>query len=203
MAANEESLEIEVKLQTESTEDALERLSRLPATLEEAPRFEDNEIFDTSDGRFASTHSLLRLRVVDGRGTITFKEKVKSDIQAKVRSEVETEVTSPDAIRTIFEKMGLARTWRYQKYRSYHSWTDHQTGDKLKICLDDTPIGVFVELEGPKETIDRATAGMGYGQGDQIIDDYRTLHLKWLEEHKLPQGDLVFGDRAMNGRPGE
>ena len=44
-------LEIEVKLALGSLAEAEERLGRLPAVPEDERRFEDNENFDTPDGR--------------------------------------------------------------------------------------------------------------------------------------------------------
>ena len=42
-----------------------------------------------------------------------------------------------------------------------------QYGDRgLLIELDETPIGAFVELEGPAEAIDRAATELGFGKSD-------------------------------------
>jgi len=186
-------LEIEVKLSLVDEEDARTRLSRLPASLVEPRGFERNEIYDTADGAFRAAGRLIRLRVTAQRSVVTFKEKVESDLRAKVRSEVETEVGSPEATRLIFAALGLETVYRYEKYRSYHAWTDPGSGAKLSISVDETPIGVYIELEGPKPAIDAAARRMGFTEEDYILDDYRTLHLAWLERAGLPHGDLVFG----------
>jgi len=186
-------LEIEVKLRVIDGDDAMTRLARLPATLVERRGFEHNEIFDTGDGALKAVSRLLRLRVTDERSLLTFKEKVESELHAKVRSEVETEVASPEAVRLILRGLGMAPVYRYQKYRSYHAWTDPESGEGLSISVDETPIGVYVELEGPKPAIDAAAGKMGYTEKDYILDDYRTLHLAWLDQRGLPHGDLVFG----------
>jgi adenylate cyclase class 2 len=192
MEAEGSALEVEIKLYVGSLEEAAARLARLGATLEEDRRFEDNDVFDTPDGRLAREDSLLRLRVVGGRGTMTHKMKVATEMRAKVREEVQTSVGAPDALREILFKVGFVRVYRYQKYRSYHAWTDPESGSKLCISLDDTPIGVYIELEGDKSAIDHAAGRMGYAENDYIVDDYRTLHLAWLEKRGLPAGDMVF-----------
>jgi adenylate cyclase class 2 len=194
------SLEIEVKLSVASADEASRRLALLPAQARDARRFEDNDIYDTPDRALSGRHSLLRLRVVEGRGVVTFKQKVESDLKAKVRAEVQTAVTSPDAMRRIFESLGFVRIYRYQKYRSYHEWTDPRSGASLAICLDETPIGVFMELEGPKESIDEAARRMGYSEADYIVEDYRALHLAWLKERALAETDMVFEGPAV-GEP--
>ena len=206
MKGSGSGIEVEVKVRVESVAEGLERLARLEALLEQAPLFEDNEIFDTPDRRLASARCLLRLRMTAGRGILTWKEPVATDLRAKVRAEVECEVGSPEALRTIFEKTGFERVYRYQKYRSYHAWTDPYSGGALAISLDDTPIGVYMELEGPKEAIDRATEIMGFSVSDHILDDYRSLHVAWRKDHGSAPTDMVFTDRDRRddgGRPSE
>jgi adenylate cyclase, class 2 len=189
-------LEIEVKLALGSPAEAKERLGRLPAVLEDERRFEDNEVFDTPDGRLKRAGSMLRLRIVerDGRmsGVVTFKERVETGMRAKVRAEVQTMVASPVATREIISKLGFVRVYRYQKYRSYFGWSDPESGAKLSISLDDTPIGLYIELEGEKIAIDRAAGRMGFAENDYIVEDYRALHRAWLERRGLPAGDMVF-----------
>lgn len=196
-------MEVEIKLKVASLQEGLDRIALLPAELEGAPLFEDNEVYDTATGSLAATETLLRLRVVAGRGTVTLKEKVPGNTQrAKVRSETETSVESHDAIRAVFAAVGLKRVYRYQKYRSYHAWKDPSTGRQLMISLDHTPIGVFLELEGEQESIDRAASTMGFALGDYILDDYRSLHKAFVAKSGQPFGDMVFEDQAEGGRQG-
>ena len=91
--------------------------------------------------------------------------------------------------------MGLEKVYRYQKYRSYYGWTDRERSDELNISLDETPIGVYMELEGPMDLIDRAAERMGYAQSDYILENYRSLHRAYLRERGLEDGDLVFTGR--------
>jgi adenylate cyclase class 2 len=158
---NEEILEIEVKLRMASIDRARALLARLPAVLSRERGFEDNVVYDLPDGSLRRQECMLRLRDSDGEGTLTWKEKVPTQLRAKVRAEVESKVASPEAVRTILGKLGLVVVYRYQKYRADYRWTDPDGGAQLLICLDDTPIGAFVELEGPPETIDRAASAMG------------------------------------------
>jgi len=196
------SVEIEVKLRFPSIEEARSRLEKLAADIRETRRFEDNLVYDTPEGRLARAGSLLRLREVEGKGVLTLKEVVASDLRAKVRSELQTEVRSPGAIREIFSKIGLVEVYRYQKHRSYYAWSDPQTGETLEISLDETPIGVFVELEGSKPSIDRAARRMGFGESDYILEDYRSLHRLWLEERQLAPSDMLFEEPRNTGKQG-
>ena len=192
MGISASGLEVEVKLSLSTREEAVGRLEGLHVALESERHFEDNEIYDTPDGVLSREGRLLRLRVAAGEVLVTYKEKVHTELRAKVRREVQTVVGSAEAMREIFSRLGLVRIYRYQKYRTYYGWIDPETGERLAIALDDTPIGTFIELEGPKESIDRAARQMGCKEDDYVLEDYRTLHSAWLEQRGLPPGDLVF-----------
>ena len=187
-------VEIEVKLRATTQEEAVERLGSLPPTLQSERHFEDNEIYDTPESSLRQAGRMLRLRLAEGKGILTLKEKIKTDLRAKVRKEIETPLDSPDAMREILDKLGLVKVYRYQKYRCYYTWADPKTKATLSISLDDTPIGVFIELEGPKQAIDRAALKMSYTADDYILDDYRTLHQAHLLEQGQATGDMVFPD---------
>jgi len=192
MGISASGLEVEVKLRLSTREEAINRLEGLPAAREGERHLEDNDIYDTPDGTLRRAEKMLRVRVAAGDVLVTFKEKVHSDLHAKVRREVQTAVGSAEAMREILSMLGLVRVYRYQKYRTYYGWNDPVSGERLAIALDDTPIGTFLELEGPKQSIDRAARQMGCTEGDYILDDYRTLHLAWLAQRGLPPRDLVF-----------
>jgi len=190
------AIEIEVKLAAASKEEAVGRLARLGATLAQDRCFEDNEIFDMPDGRLESSDRMLRLRVSGASGIVTFKSKVEIDqtrmVRAKVRAEVQTAVETPAAMRDILLMLGFVPVYRYQKYRSYHAWSDPASGGTLSISLDETPMGVFIELEGDTRAIDSAARRMGWSPEQYIVDDYRTLHRAWLEGKGLPPADMTF-----------
>ena len=82
--------------------------------------------------------------------------------------------------------MGFRPGWRYQKHRE-----THQLGD-AEALLDETPIGVFIELEGAGDAIDRAAAALGFTPQDYITKTYRAL-AEDLAGGGDP-GDLVFPD---------
>lgn len=189
-------LEVEVKLGFTAIAEAMSRLALLPAVLESARRLERNEVFDTRDRFLSAAARLLRLREVDGMGLLTWKEPPAAGdtpgLRAKVRHEIETQVSSPAAFREILQRLGYVVVYRYEKFRSDLAWQDPETQESLVISLDETPIGVYVELEGPKESIDRAAVRMGFKEEDYILDDYRSLHRAWLAARGLPAGDMVF-----------
>jgi adenylate cyclase class 2 len=178
--------EIEVKLRFDSPENATTRLRSLGA-VESTPRlFEDNILFDRARDPLHRARQALRLRRVGDRAVITYKGPVEGEHRYKVRVEHETDVADGDAAERILLSLGFEPHWRYQKYR-----TEFDFG-KLRICLDETPLGCFVELEGPPDEIDGAAEKLGFGVDDYVTASYRKL----LELEAGRQGrrpwDLVF-----------
>ncbi len=47
--------------------------------------------------------------------------------------------------------------------------------EDVEIVLDETPLGTFVEVEGPIATIHRAAAALGRGPADYVAESYTAL----------------------------
>jgi adenylate cyclase class 2 len=82
------------------------------------------------------------------------------------------EVSDFENMKRIFTELGYEVAFIYEKYRE-----EFQKGD-VKVMVDETPIGHFIEIEGPREAIDCTARELGYGKSDYIIDNYRTLFRK-------------------------
>jgi adenylate cyclase class 2 len=178
--------EVEVKLPFESPSSACERLARLDATERTPRQFEDNIVFDRDDLSLKRAGMVLRLRQKGGRSVLTLKSPVEGRHAYKVRNEDETTVADADAIVRMLDRMGFTPCWRYQKYRTVYSLGD------LEICLDETPIGCFVELEGPPEQIDRTARQLGFGQEQYVRETYRELQEREAERRGVPAGDMLL-----------
>ncbi len=186
-------IEREVKIRFADPTKAREAIVRAGGVESRARAFEDNRIFDNPERALAARGSLLRVRsTMGGGGRLTFKEKVESRSRAKVRREWEVVVEPAAVLAEILSRSGFSVVYRYQKYR-----TTFRIEDCL-VELDETPIGCFVEIEGPEPAIFHVASRLGAATEDLISDDYRTLHLAWLEERGLPPGDMVFPDTAQS-----
>ncbi len=187
-----DQIEREVKIRFADPAKARSAIEAAGGVESRSRSFEDNRIFDSPSRSHASKRSLLRVRAVaGGQGRLTLKEKVDTESRAKVRREWEITVEAPGALAEIFSRVGFEVTYRYQKYR-----TSFRIEDCL-VELDETPIGCFVEIEGPEPSIFDIATRLGAGEEDLIAEDYRSLHLAWLEERRLPPGDMVFQDPAV------
>ena len=196
--------ETEIKLRIEDRKALMRVLKRLGAKAKDARRprvLETNLIFDTPDGGLAKHGQLLRIRTemaANGkrvakdrsgvRTVLTFKSppeelaigdgRQSGDRRHKVREEIETELTDGETLRRIFEGLGLRGWFRYEKYRTTYVLPGrHAWAKGLLIELDETPIGTFVELEGPGEAIDRAARELGYVPKDYVLKNYLVLYL--------------------------
>ena len=191
MSAPGAELEVEVKLRLESAEEGRRLLRRAGFRVTRRRVLEDNTVFDTVEGRLRAGGELLRLRRSGGSSLLTYKGPADTK---KYKSRQEVQLVLPDAetFRAILDHLGFRPAFRYQKYR-----TEYACGKNRRVVtLDETPIGVFLELEGDPRWIDRTAALLGFGEQSYITDSYWTLY----RSHCLAQG-LQVGDMASAYTP--
>ncbi len=216
--------EIEIKLAIRDRKRLARGLKRLGAKARDAkcPRVHEvNLIFDTPDGGLAKHGQLLRIRTetpanekkrskrgkAATRTLLTFKSPPEElaigdvwpsgDRRHKVREEIETELVDGAAVQRIFEGLGLRGWFRYEKYRTTYVLPGRNAWAKgLLIEMDETPIGTFVELEGPGEAIDRAAKELGYSPRDYVVKNYLVLYVEECKREGRTPTHMVFGSRS-------
>jgi adenylate cyclase, class 2 len=115
----------------------------------------------------------------------------------KVREEIEMEVTDAAKLRAIFEGLGMNGWFRYEKYRTTFRLPASKAWARgLLIELDETPIGTFVELEGPAAAIDRAAAELGYSKRDYVLKNYLSLYVEDCRRRGEQPLHMVFRERS-------
>jgi adenylate cyclase, class 2 len=180
------SREVEVKLGFDTADRAVSAIMSLGAELVSARAFEDNVLYDRDVDSLFPAGKMLRLRRFRGRSIVTYKEPVPGEHAHKVRAEAEIVIDDPAELERIVRGLGFRPVYRYQKYR-----TCFRLGD-LQLMVDETPIGCFVELEGPPEAIDRAALALGRSPGDYIVETYHEIQERIARERGIEPGDLVF-----------
>lgn len=178
------TIEREVKLRFGSAEEAREAVLRTGAVPLLGRRLQEDALFDTRDDALKARRSALRLRRDNGKAKLTFKGPVQPDAM-KVREELETTIADADVVQRVFEELGLRVWFRYQKYREEFSHQD------VIVAIDETPVGVFVELEGPEQGITEMTALLGRTPKDYIVQSYYSLFIEHGGRHG---GDMLFPD---------
>jgi adenylate cyclase, class 2 len=114
----------------------------------------------------------------------------------KVRDEIEAQVTDSANLVKILEGLGMRGWFRYEKYRTtYQLPAKHSWARALLIEIDETPIGTFVELEGPPAAIDRAATELGYSKKDYILSSYLALYAEDCRRKGQQLQDMLFADK--------
>lgn len=173
--------ETEVKVRVADAGAVREALVRLGAGLARERHFEDNLLFDDEAGSLREGGLVLRLRRTPRGGVLTFKGPREMEDGVKSREERETAVDQPDVLQAILVGLGYRPVFRYQKHRE--TWTHR--GQEIEI--DETPIGVFVEIEGDAAGIRGVAAELGFTPAEFLAESYVGLFLA-----SGRSGDMVF-----------
>lgn len=159
-------IEIEVKLRIDDAKAARNKILDLGAVVARDRHLEENALFDFDPPRLRPARRTLRLRQAGKRATLTFKAEPRKSRSFKVREEFETHVNDPKQARRILEALGLRETFQYRKHRTVLRKA------RLTICIDETPVGCFLELEGERHEIVRFAKALGYKRADFITLSY-------------------------------
>jgi adenylate cyclase, class 2 len=213
--------ETEIKLRIKNVKAFLRAIKRLKAKAIFAGSgriHESNVIFDTPQGGLAQHGQLLRVRIEtpetraksasdrSSRAMLTFKtppglgslpgEAAKPRARRAGREEIEVEVADAAQLQRVFEGLGLRGWFRYEKYRTtYRLPAAARWAQGLLIELDETPVGIFVELEGSGEAIDRAAKELGFSTADYVLKDYLTLYAEDCRKRGEQPRDMLFPRR--------
>ncbi|MBY0493995.1 MAG: class IV adenylate cyclase [Cyanobacteria bacterium] len=183
------ALEREIKLRFDNAGDAREKILALGAAPLLGRRLQEDCLFDTEDERLRRQRSTLRVRCESGKSLLTFKGPAIPGL-VKIREEYETVVADGAVLQTILEQLGMHCWFRYEKYREEFS------NDDVVIALDETPVGVFVEIEGGEDAIHETARALGFTPSDYITDSYRFLFLQHRDANGIAGPDMVFAVRA-------
>ena len=178
-------LEREVKLRFESAEAARTAIMATGATPVHGRRLQEDCLLDTADEDLRRRRSALRVRMDGGRSLLTFKGPVQPALM-KVREELETIVGDGHLLLRVLEELGFHVWFRYQKYR------EEFAVDDCIVAVDETPVGVFVEIEGGERGIAHVAQALGRGPGDYLLESYRGLFVQHCEQRGMPATDMLF-----------
>lgn len=189
------AVEIEVKFRVENLQKLEDKLRSLGFRIVTPRTFERNTLYDTPDRKLRAQQAILRIRKYGDRWVLTHKclpPAHDPGARHKRRVETETEVTDGDALGAIFTQLGYGPVFVYEKWRTEYA-------DANGHCvLDETPIGVFAELEGPEEWIDRTSARLGLDPSSLMTMSYGRLFDDWRRETGSAASDMTFA--AVQGR---
>lgn len=165
--------ETEVKFRV-ADRDALERRLRRLGAVQGVSALERDVLLDDRDGSLGRRGSAVRIRETAGTAFLTFKgpKEVRAGVRSRV--ELETEVGNADLIAAFLAELGLQPIFRYEKRR-----TPWRFGDPTRplVVIDETPIGLFAEIEGDDASIRGLASELGVGESEFLSESYAVLYL--------------------------
>ena len=143
--------EVEIKLAVSGAAEARRMLRAGGFRVSKRRVLEKNTVFDTSSQTLRKSARLLRVREIGKTAKLTYKGPPDNG-KHKSREELELDLSDARTIGSIFDRLAYHPAFRYEKFRTTYGLPGMKI---LKVELDETPIGTFVELEGPVPMIDR------------------------------------------------
>ena len=129
--------------------------------------FEENTIY--RGGRLDLGGCALRLRRVNGRALLTFKQRFPSKSPIKHQREEETEVIDANVMAAILRSLEFRPALVYEKRRV--RWN---LGN-AEIALDELPFGLFMEIEGSEKEIARVEKLLEAESLPAVMETYPSL----------------------------
>lgn len=186
-------LEIEVKVRIADPKAARTKLFAAGAVLFKDRYHEVNTLYDDRAGALRLKRCALRLRTAGKKTFLTYKGRPQKSRSYKVREEYETEVKHPKRLAKILKALGFIPVFRYEKSRALFK------KKTLKICLDETAAGNFLEFEGEREDIARFSKTLGISKKEWITLDYIQLLLAAGKGEEPPYSSSLSSPTSSAG----
>lgn len=161
--------EIEVKFLLKDYSVLMQKISDLQLPCSQERIHEFNLRYDLPDGSLVAKKQVLRLRK-DTQARLTFKGPGIMEQDVLTRKEIEVEVSDFDATNRLLQALGYQVIMMYEKFRANYLM------DKLVLSVDETPLGLFIELEGESPAqVRRAADALGLDWDARINFSYSAL----------------------------
>ncbi len=165
------TVETEIKLPLESAAHGKRLLKRAGFRLRRRRALEENTLFDTARGDLRRAGAALRIRQARGQAILTYKGPVLPG-KHKSREELEIEIGDAAMGTLILARLGFTPVFSYRKFRSEYAGK----AARGTVCLDETPAGCFLELEGPPRWIEQTRRALGFHASDAVTATYVQLY---------------------------
>ena len=182
-----ESREVEIKIAIPSAADATALLTSKGFAVVSPRVLEINDVYDTPAAWLRTQGCLLRVRQA-AEGVLTFKGPATQGGRHKSREEFETRISDPSSTAQILQNLGYFVSFRYEKYRTEFA----RPNDPGVVTVDETPIGDFIEVEGPAEWIDATAKQLGFAEGQYLTASYGNLYRQYCETKGITPTHMVF-----------
>jgi adenylate cyclase, class 2 len=196
--------EVEIKLPVKDLHATVRAIEALGA-VSRGRLFEQNTLYDTPQSDLRASGRLLRVRIETAerknasrpqfrRVVLTSKAPLpqprgpRKKSRYKERSERELIADPSRNWPSDLAALGFRPSFRYEKYRT----SFRLRGLKLHLDLDETPVGTFLELEGPPAEIGRVARALGYPPASYIVGTYWDVYAADCRRRDRVPKNMVF-----------
>jgi adenylate cyclase class 2 len=185
--------ETEIKLRWNgAAQEAQAHIERHGYAVSSPRTLESDQLFDLPSAALRQSDRILRLRKTTSpegktRAMVTYKGPAKRD-GYKSREEIEFDVSDPGTFTLVLDRLGYQPAFRYEKYRTQL----RTAGEPGLITIDETPIGLYLALEGPQDWIDSTAARLGFPAAQFLTVSYAGLYREYRELHPEAPADMTF-----------
>lgn len=185
--------ETEIKLRWNGTaEEARALIEGRGYTVSSSRTLESDQLFDQPSAALQQSDRILRLRkTISPEGTtramVTYKGPATRD-GYKSREEIEFDVSDSGTFTLVLHRLGYQPTFRYEKYRTQL----RAAGEPGLVTIDETPIGIYLEMEGPRDWIDSTAARLGLSKAQFLTVSYAGLYREYRGQHPDVPADMTF-----------
>jgi adenylate cyclase, class 2 len=186
-----QAMETEVKLRVADRDVFEQKLPGLGFTRVTARTLERNTLYDTPERGLRNSRQILRIRQYGSKWVLTHKSVpsgLTEEGRHKNRVETETEVEDGPALGKVFEALGFGPVFVYEKFRT--EWADQQG----HCVLDETPLGLYAELEGPDDWIDAIAQKLGIKDSEYITLSYGRIFESWRDQSGSEAQNFTFSE---------
>mgnify|MGYP004594589945 FL=1 len=146
--------------------------------MEKTIRYDNDDLKCSNNGIFIRTKSGMK-------NVLTLKEiPTDSSKTSFERITTEIEVDNINKIGYILEKIGLTKKFIMEKYRLFFKY------DNVDILIDELPFGIYLEIKGEDNEINRVTKILNIDETDLIKMTYWDIYDKIKKDSK--NENIVF-----------
>ena len=186
-----QAMETEVKIRVADREIFEQKLPALGFSRVTARTLERNTLYDTAAARitqFAADTAHSRVWKQVGGHAQRIPDGGNEEGPYKNRVETETVIEDGPVLGKIFEALGFSPVFVYEKWRT--EWGDQQG----HCVLDETPLGLYAELEGSTEWIDATAEALGIKESQFITLSYGRIFEDWRDKTGSKATNLTFAE---------
>lgn len=125
----------------------------------------------------------------NGEITLTIKAKTKETSEFFKRIELETTIGNTKEVIEMMPFLGFPKriSWEKRRYSFINS-----PNAEIKFCLDETPMGWFLEIEGSEESIENAVSRLNLKKMEKINKPYLALWEEYKNKHSISEENMMF-----------